>query len=199
MIYIKLLAAFLKIGLFSFGGAYGAIPLIRDVVLENQWMDAEMFSNLIALSESTPGPIMVNMATYVGSKQGGFLGALAATTGVVLPSFLILLAVTILFHNFLKHKKVKAVLKGVKPCLMGVILATGIYMAVSICIPSGGSSRLAETQGIGSFFSAIDPAACVLLSVLGLVTVLYQAVRKKDFPPASLLSLAAVLGCIFYS
>lgn len=199
MIYIKLLAAFLKIGLFSFGGAYGAIPLIRDVVFKNQWMDAEMFSNLIALSESTPGPIMVNMATYVGSKQGGFLGALAATTGVVLPSFLILLAVTILFHNFLKRKKVQAVLKGVKLCLMGVILATGIYMAVSICIPSGGSSRLAETQGIGSFFSAIDPAACVLLSVLGLVTVLYQAVRKKDFPPASLLSLAAVLGCIFYS
>ena len=72
MIYIKLLIAFLKIGLFSFGGAYGAIPLIRDVVLENQWMDAEMFSNLVALSESTPGPIMVNMATYVGSKQGGF-------------------------------------------------------------------------------------------------------------------------------
>lgn len=199
MIYIKLLAAFLKIGLFSFGGAYGAIPLIRDVVLENQWMDAEMFSNLIALSESTPGPIMVNMATYVGSKQGGFLGALAATTGVVLPSFLILLAVTILFHNFLKHKKVQAVLKGVKPCLMGVILATGIYMAVSICIPSGVSHHMAETQGIGSIFLAIDPAACVLLSVLGLVTVLYQAVRKKDFPPVALLSLAAVLGCIFYS
>ncbi len=195
MIYIKLLAAFLKIGLFSFGGAYGAIPLIRDVVLENQWMDAEMFSNLIALSESTPGPIMVNMATYVGSKQGGFLGALAATAGVVLPSFLILLAVTILFHNFLKRKKVQAVLKGVKPCLMGVILATGIYMAVSICISSGVSG----TQGMGSVFLAIDPAACILLSVLGLVTVLYQAVRKKDFPPAALLSLAAVLGCIFYS
>lgn len=199
MIYIKLLAAFLKIGLFSFGGAYGAIPLIRDVVLENQWMDAEMFSNLIALSESTPGPIMVNMATYVGSKQGGFLGALAATAGVVLPSFLILLAVTILFHNFLKRKKVQAVLKGVKPCLMGVILATGIYMAVSICISSGAPSHLAGTQGMGSVFLAIDPAACILLSVLGFVTVLYQAVRKKDFPPAALLSLAAVLGSIFYS
>ncbi len=199
MIYIKLLIAFLKIGLFSFGGAYGAIPLIRDVVIENQWMDAEMFSNLIALSESTPGPIMVNMATYVGSKQGGFLGALAATTGVVLPSFLILLAVTILFHNFLKRKKVQAVLKGVKPCLMGVILATGIYMAFSICIPSGVSRHLAGTQGIGSVFLTIDPAACILLFVLGLVTVLYRAVRKKDFPPAALLSLAAVLGCIFYS
>ena len=201
MIYIKLLAAFLKIGMFSFGGAYGAIPLIRDVVLENQWMDAEMFSNLVALSESTPGPIMVNMATYVGSKQGGFWGALAATTGVVLPSFLILLAVTILFHNFLKYKKTQAVLKGVKPCLMGVILATGIYMAVSICIPPGGSKygHLGGTQEMGCAFPAVDPAACILLSILGLVTVLYHIVRKKELPPVVLLSLAAVMGCIFYS
>lgn len=199
MIYVKLLVAFLKIGLFSFGGAYGTIPLIRDVVLENQWMDAEMFSNLVALSESTPGPIMVNMATYVGSKQGGFWGALAATIGVVLPSFLILLIVTILFHNFLKRKKVQAVLKGVKPCLMGVILATGIYMAVSICIPSGGSIHLAGTQGMEGVFLAADPTSCILLFVFGLVTVLYQTVRKKDFPPVALLLLAAVMGCVFYS
>lgn len=200
MIYIKLLIAFLKIGLFSFGGAYGAIPLIWDVVLENQWMDAEMFSNLVALSESTPGPIMVNMATYVGSKQGGFWGALVATIGVVLPSFLILLAVTILFHNFLKRKRVQAVLKGVKPCLMGVILATGIYMTVSICIPSGVSQygHLAGTQGGGNGSFVIDPAACSLLLILGLITVLYQIVRKKELPPVALLLLAAAMGCVFY-
>lgn len=201
MIYIKLLAAFLKIGLFSFGGAYGAIPLIRDVVLENRWMDEEMFSNLVALSESTPGPIMVNMATYVGSRQGGFWGALAATIGVVAPSFLILLAVTILFHNFLKQKKVQAVLKGIKPCLMGVILATGINMAVSLCISSEASryGHLAEGQGMGSKYFTVDRTACILLFVLGLVTVLYRAVRKKELPPVALLSLAAVMGCIFYS
>lgn len=198
MIYIKLLAAFLKIGLFSFGGAYGAIPLIRDVVLENQWMDAKMFSNLMALSESTPGPIMVNIATYVGSKQAGFWGALAATTGVVLPSFLILLAVTILFHNFLKRRKVQAVLKGIKPCLMGVILATGVYMAVSICIPSEISRYQAGTQGMGNDLPSVDLAACIMLAVLSLITVLYQAVRKKEFPPVALLLLAAVMGCIFY-
>lgn len=185
MIYIKLLAAFLKIGLFSFGGAYGAIPLIRDVVLENRWMDEEMFSNLVALSESTPGPIMVNMATYVGCRQGGFWGALIATVGVVLPSFLILLAVTVLFRNVLRQKKVQAALKGIKPCLMGVILATGSYMAVAICI--------------GSDSLVVDPAACIILFLLGLVTVVYPAVRKKDFPPAALLTLAAVMGCIFYS
>lgn len=185
MIYIELLAAFLKIGLFSFGGAYEAIPLIQDVVLANQWMDAEMFSNLVALSESTPGPIMVNMATYVGSKQGGFWGALAATVGVVLPSFMILLAVTVLFHNFLRQKKVQAVLKGVKPCLMGVILSTGVSMAVSICVEKD------------TF--AFDSTACMILIFLVLVTVLYQAVRKKELPPVVLLSLAAIMGCIFSS
>lgn len=200
MIYIELLAAFLKIGLFSFGGAYGAIPLIRDVVLTNQWMDAEMFSNLVALSESTPGPIMVNMATYVGSRQGGFLGALVATVGVVLPSFFILLAVTILFRNFLKRKKVQAMLKGVKPCLMGVILATGLYMAVSVCIPSESPVwSFGVSQGMQHVLSAVDPTACIILLTLGLVTVLYRAVRKKEFPPVALLSLAAVMGCIFYS
>lgn len=200
MIYLELLAAFLKIGLFSFGGAYGAIPLIRDVVLTNQWMDAEMFSNLVALSESTPGPIMVNMATYVGSRQGGFLGALVATVGVVLPSFFILLAVTILFRNFLKRKKVQAVLKGVKPCLMGVILATGLYMAVSVCIPSESPVwPFVVSQGMRHALSALDPAACIILLILVLVTVLYRAVRKKELPPAALLSLAAVMGCIFYS
>lgn len=184
MIYIELLCAFLKIGLFSFGGAYGAIPLIRDVVLKHQWMDAEMFSNLVALSESTPGPIMVNMATYVGSRQAGFMGALAATVGVVLPSFLIILAVTVLFRNFLRKRTVQAVLKGVKPCLMGVILATGVYLAVSGCT---------EVESL-----AVDSAACVILLVCGLVTAVYPAVRKKEFPPAALLSLAAVMGCIFY-
>ena len=154
----------------------------------------------IALSESTPGPIMVNMATYVGSRQGGFLGALVATVGVVLPSFFILLAVTILFHNFLKRKKVQAVLKGVKPCLMGVILATGLYMAVSVCIPSEIPVwPFAVSQGMRHVLSAVDPAACIILLILGLVTVLYRAVRKKELPPAALLSLAAVMGCIFYS
>ena len=69
MIYLRLFLEFLKIGLFSFGGAYAAIPLIQDVVLENGWMDSEMISNMIAISEPTPGPIMVNAATYVGGTQ----------------------------------------------------------------------------------------------------------------------------------
>ena len=85
MIYLELFMAFLEIGMFSFGGAYGAIPLIRDVVLAHGWLEDEALTYMIAISESTPGPIMVNMATYIGSSQGGILGAFLATLGVVLP------------------------------------------------------------------------------------------------------------------
>lgn len=167
---MDLFLTFGRIGALMFGGGYAMLSLLDyECVEKKKWLTADELMDVTVIAESTPGPSL----------------------------FLILLAVTILFHNFLKHKKVQAVLKGVKPCLMGGILATGIYMEVSICIPSGVSSHLAGTQGIGSVFLTIDPTACILLSVLGLITVLYQAVRKKDFPPAALLSLAGGSGVHF--
>ena len=91
-----LFLGFLKVGCFAFGGAYGAIPLIRDVEMSYGWLSDEMLTYMIAVSESTPGPIMVNLATYIGSSQAGFFGAVIATLAVVLPSFLIILLVTAL-------------------------------------------------------------------------------------------------------
>ena len=105
MIYLDLLLGFLKVGCFAFGGAYGAIPLIRDVVMSYGWLSEEMLTYMIAVSESTPGPIMVNLATYIGSNQAGFLGAAIATLAVVLPSFLIILLVTALLKTALKNNK----------------------------------------------------------------------------------------------
>ena len=103
MIYFDLFIGFLKVGLFAFGGAYGAIPLIRDVVLSYGWIGDEMLTYMIAVSESTPGPIMVNLATYVGSSQAGFWGALIATAAVVLPSFIIILLIMVLLKKALKN------------------------------------------------------------------------------------------------
>ena len=94
MIYLDLLLGFLRVGCFAFGGAYGAIPLIRDVVLSYGWMDDDALAYMIAVSESTPGPIMVNLATYVGSSQAGLPGAILATLAVVLPSFIVILLIT---------------------------------------------------------------------------------------------------------
>lgn len=168
MTYIKLFIEFLKIGLFSFGGAYGAIPLIREVVLNNEWMDNEMFSNMIALSESTPGPIMVNAATYIGNTQAGILGALAATLGVVLPSFMIVLLIVVIFQQQLKNHKVQMVLNGIKPCIMGVIIATGLSMLISNILITD------EEQ-------FIDYSAFIILIVLIIVSGAFFRKKRKRF------------------
>ena len=91
MIYLQLFLTFLKIGAFTFGGGYAMIPLIRESVLGYGWLSEEQILNFIAIAESTPGPIAVNMAAFVGASQAGILGALVATLGVVLPSFIIIL------------------------------------------------------------------------------------------------------------
>ena len=96
---LELLFGFLFIGLFSFGGAYGAIPLIREVVLSYGWIEEEKLSYMIAVSESTPGPIMVNMATYIGSAKAGVPGAIVATFAVILPAFLIVILLTALLKG----------------------------------------------------------------------------------------------------
>ena len=128
MIYLDLFLGFLKVGCFAFGGAYGAIPLIRDVVLSYGWLSDEMLTYMIAVSESTPGPIMVNLATYVGSSQAGLPGSAIATLAVVLPSFIIILLVMALLKTALKNRYVQAILRGLKPCIIGIILATGCFM-----------------------------------------------------------------------
>lgn len=133
MIYFDLILGFLKVGCFAFGGAYGAIPLIRDVVLNYGWLTDEELTYMIGVSESTPGPIMVNLATYVGSNQAGLPGGILATLAVVLPSFLIILLITAILGTVIRHPYVQAVLRGLKPCIIGIILATGLYMTAGHC------------------------------------------------------------------
>ena len=110
MIYLKLFLEFLWVGAFTFGGGYGSIPLIRDVVLRNEWLSDETFSYMIAVSESTPGPVMVNLATYVGASQGGLLGSVLATTAAVLPACMIILLLVVILKNAMKNPAVKATL-----------------------------------------------------------------------------------------
>ncbi len=185
MIYLELFLAFVEVGCFSFGGAYGAIPLIRDAVLSHSWLDEEALSNMIAVSESTPGPIMVNMATYVGSTQAGFLGALIATTAVILPSFFVILLVTVLLRNALKSNLVQAVLRGLKPCVIGIVLATGICMILQICLGSGLS------------FKVNYPAIAIGL-LLVLVKTCYRRLSKKSLSPILLILLSAAAGIVIY-
>lgn len=185
MIYIDLLIGFLKVGLFSFGGAYGAIPLIRDVVLSYGWIGDEMLIYMIAVSESTPGPIMVNLATYVGSSQAGFLGALIATAAVVLPSFIIILLIMILMKKVLKNPYVQAFLRGLKPCMIGIILATGVFMILQRFV-----------GGIGAF--SVDTTALIMTIVLSVIYFGSRKILKKGISPIGLVCISALAGMIAY-
>lgn len=178
MIYWELFLGFLRVGCFAFGGAYGAIPLIRDIVLSHGWLSEERLAYMIAVSESTPGPIMVNLATYIGSVQAGVLGAIVATLAVVLPSFLIILLVTALLRTALKNKYVQAVLRGLKPCIIGIILATGVYMTVNNAMT--------------------DLRALVITVALAGILFLPRLLKKKRCSPILLIGISAVLGIIGY-
>lgn len=131
MIYLRLFLNFLMIGVLSFGGGYGMVSLVRETVLSNGWLTENEFLNFIAVSESTPGPLAVNMATFIGSTQGGILGSFVATLGVVLPSFLIILLIASALKNLMKYAPVNAFLSGVRPCVVAMILATALSMALS--------------------------------------------------------------------
>ena len=185
MIYLDLLLGFLKVGCFAFGGAYGAIPLIRDVVMSYGWLSDEMLTYMIAVSESTPGPIMVNLATYIGSSQAGFWGAVIATLAVVLPSFLIILLVTSLLKTALKNKYVQAILRGLKPCVIGIVLATGIYMVLKNCF----GTITAIT---------VNVQAVVITALLGASMLGYKYFTKKKLSPILLIVISAIAGIVIY-
>ncbi|MBQ2893634.1 MAG: chromate transporter [Oscillospiraceae bacterium] len=185
MIYLDLLVGFLKVGCFAFGGAYAAIPLIRDVVLSYGWLTDEQLSYMIAVSESTPGPVMINLATYVGSSQGGVLGALLATLAVAFPAFVIIWLVLVLLRSFLEKKPVQAVLGAVKPCVIGIILATGLSMAFSsVCSREAGF--------------AVDVKAAIVAGIVAAAVIVWRILKKKKASPIALIIVSACLGMLVY-
>ena len=140
---------------------------------------------MIAVSESTPGPIMVNLATYVGSSQAGFPGALIATAAVVLPSFIIILLIMVLLKKLLKNPYVQAILRGMKPCIIGIILATGLYMILHNCVDS-------------SIQFSLNTTAIIMTVVLSAVYFRSGKILKKGISPIGLIGISAVAGIIIY-
>ena len=189
MIYLQLFLTFLQIGAVSFGGGYGMISLIREKVLSYGWLAEDELLNIIAVSESTPGPIAVNMATFVGSEQGGVLGAALATLGVVLPSFLIILLIASLIRNFLKHKAVGAFLVGVRPCVVGLIIATAITMFMSTLF------------NLKTVYAPITPdwRGVVIFAFVAGTALGFKLIKKKKPSPIIMILISAVLGMAIYS
>ena len=185
MVFLKLFIEFFLVGLFSFGGGYAAVPLISDVVESNAWMSSEQLTNMIAVAESTPGPLMVNLATYVGSTQGGVLGALIATIAVTIPSFVILLVVAMFLKKTLGNKFVNAATKGLQACVSGVILATGITMIL-------------ESVNVLRNFR-LDIKALIILISLYVFRFIYRYFSKVKLSAVKTILVAAVIGVIVYA
>ena len=130
---IELYTTFLKIGLFTFGGGYAMIALITATcVEEKKWLEPEEMMNLTVVAESTPGPIAINCATFVGYRHGGFWGSVAATLGVVTPSFLIIYFISLYLHNFLEIGWVASAFQGIRACVGVLILDVGLKMLKNV-------------------------------------------------------------------
>ena len=190
MIYLKLFLTFLEIGAVSFGGGYAMISLIREKCIMNDWLSESDIMNFIAVSESTPGPIAINMATFVGSSQGGFLGAVLATLGVVLPAFIIMMIIAVVMKNFIHNHCVRSIISGIKPVVTGIILATAILMTLSLIF--GIQSFPVENP----FF---HQKAIVIFVVIFAIGSLYRLLNKKSISPIILIIISAMLGIILYS
>ena len=188
MIYLELFLTFLQIGAFSFGGGYGMISLIREKVLLHGWLTEEELLNMIAVSESTPGPIAINMATFIGSAEGGVLGSVLATLGVVLPSFVIILIIAALIRNLLKYGGVKAFLSGIRPCVVGLILATAVTMFVSTVF---------GYENIGDAV-AIDFKGLIISVIIVSVALTTKILFNKKPSPILMILFSAVLGVLLY-
>lgn len=188
MIYLILFWEFFKIGALSFGGGLGMISLIRDTCITSGWLTEEELLNMIAIAESTPGPIAVNMATFVGSTQGGVLGALVATLGIVLPSFIIILIIASVAKNLLKFAGVKATLTGMRPAIVGLIISVTITMFLK---------QILDLRFVESTLN-VDWYGVIILGILAVITVLYTKLRKKALSPILLIVISGVLGIIFY-
>lgn len=189
MILLELFLVFFEIGALTFGGGYAMIPFVREQVLAHGWLTEEELLNMIAVSESTPGPIAVNMATFVGSEQAGILGSAAATLGVVLPSFIIILVISMLLKNFLKYKGVGAFLVGVRPCVVALILGTAINLFLSVLIGVGGAD----------FELNVDIRGIIIFALVVIIATVFKKFKGKKPSPILMIAISACLGMALYS
>lgn len=171
-ILFYLLYIFFKIGLFSFGGGYAMLPLIRQyVVVSNPWVTANEFTDLVAISQATPGPIAINAATYIGFKVGGMWGSIFATLGIVLPSFIVMLIITKFFLKFKNSKYMEDAFSGIRKAAIGLIAAAAILVA---------------------FDSFIDYKSIIIFLVAFIASYKYKA------DPITMTILAGIAGFLIY-
>ena len=189
MIYLQLFLTFLKVGAFAFGGGYAMLSLIGDSVLKYGWMTEKELLNFVGVETVIPGPIAVNMATYIGYEQGGFLGALLATIGVVLPSFIIILVVAACIKNLLKYPPVKTFIASMRPALGGLIVSVALTMALTVFF---------GIDTVNTINLSFDWRTLVVLAVVILIPIVWKRIKKKEFSSILLVVISGVLGMLLF-
>ena len=189
MIYLKLLWTFFKIGLFTIGGGYAMIPMIQSEVIGAGWITEADLLDFIAISESTPGPFAINVATFVGFNQAGILGAVCSTVGVILPSLIIIIIISKIIAKFLNNKYVNYALAGVRPVVVGLILAVAFSLIYTGITNISSITNVFNEFNINnvSFASIIIMVICFILSRF-----------KKLNKPILLILISAGLGILLF-
>ena len=182
MLYLQLFFSFFQIGLFSVGGGYAAMPFIQQQVVElHHWLTQDAFTDIITISQMTPGPIGINSATFVGIQIGGPMGAVAATVGCVLPSAILMLIIGIFYKKYKEMALVKGVLEGLRPAVIALIATAGITIGKEAFW--GGKEILAEN---------IDFISIVIF-VVSMVLL-----RKYKLSPVKTMMAAGISGGLIY-
>ena len=165
MTYFNLFLIFFKVGLFSFGGGYAILPLMQHEVVDvNKWISFKEFMDIVAVSQITPGPISINLATHVGYRIGGVVGSTIATTSVILPSIVIISLIVIFLKRFNKLPVVQRIFKSLRVTIVGLILAAGIVLFVKENFIDYKSYIIFATVLIGGLFFKIGSITLIILS-----------------------------------
>lgn len=194
MIYLKLFWAFFQIGLFSFGGGYAAVPLIQSQIVEtNHWMEMSQFADLITIAEMTPGPIIVNSATFVGQQIAGLPGSIICTLGSVMPSLLIVLILSWVYMKFRNLGTVQGILTGLRPAIVALIASAGLSLLVLALFNSSLSeillSQIEMSKSVLQDFRVVEG----LLFVVSLFLL-----RKYKVNPIVIIFGSGIAGTIVY-
>ena len=184
MIFLQLFYEFFKTGLFAVGGGLATLPFLEDISQRTGWFTSAQLADMLAISESTPGPIGVNMATYVGFETAGILGSLCATVGLVMPSVILIILVSKVLEKFRSNTYVEAAFYGLRPASVAMVASAGIGVAMTTLLNLTASG-----------FAVLRWRELVLAAVILALTNFVPKVKK--FHPIVFIALAAAVGIIF--
>lgn len=190
MIYLNLFWTFFKIGLFTIGGGYAMIPLIDAEVVSRGWLTEETLMDFIAISESTPGPFAVNVATFIGSGKAGFWGAVCTTVGVVLPSFVIIFIIAKFLPKIIKKPLIKDAFSGLRPAVIGLITFALVSLGAQVIFPLYRAKNSFDVD----FYAIL---IFEILLIIALIPFEHRG-RKRNVHPILLLLIGAGLGILAY-